>query len=82
MRKFFPIRIFSIKFGYGWWWGNYFFFFGKYKAPFVAMPMSSHYTYCTFENGLAINNGDVDSWSPKVQRDKRQDEEHNLKNDK
>lgn len=77
MKKYLPIRIFSIKFGYGWWLGSYFFFFGKHSTAFAIMPMSFHYNSCTFENGLAINDGDVDSWSPQVQRDKRQDEERN-----
>lgn len=78
MKKFFPIRIFSIKFGYGWWWGSYFFFFGKHSTAFAIMPMSFHMNYCTFENGLAINDGDIDSWSPQVQRDKRLDEKRSF----
>ena len=78
MKKYLPIRIHSIDFGYGWWWSNYFFFFRKYKAPFVALPMCTHWKRCTFENGLAINGGDVDSWSSQVQRDKRLDEERSF----
>lgn len=74
-RKYIPIRIFSIRFGYGWWWGSYFFFLGKHSTTFAIMPMSFHYNSCTFKNGLAIKDGDIDSWSPQVQRDKIQDEE-------
>lgn len=32
MKKYFPIKIFSIKYAYGWWWGSYFFFFGKHST--------------------------------------------------
>ena len=51
MKKYFPIRIFSIRFGYGWWWGTYFFFFGKHTTAFAIMPMSAHHGSCTYENG-------------------------------
>lgn len=67
MKKYFPIRIFSIRFGYGWWWGSYFFFFGKKSTAVAIMPMSSHYKSCTYENGKVIEDGAIASWSDERQ---------------
>lgn len=72
MKKYFPIRIFSIRFGYGWWWGTYFFFFGKHATAFAIMPMSAHHGSCTYENGKAIEDGDTLSWSPERQAEKEE----------
>lgn len=73
MKKYLPIRIFSIRFGYGWWWGSYFFFFGKKSTAFAIMPMSSHYNSCTYENGKGIEDGTIASWSDERQREKQED---------
>ena len=51
MKKYLPIKIFSINFAYGWWWGGYFFFF----TPFAIIPMWLHRQDCTYENGKAID---------------------------
>ena len=72
MKKYFPIRIFSIRFGYGWWWGSYFFFFGNKSTDFAILPMSSHYKSCTYQNGKGIENGTIASWSAARQRDKQE----------
>ena len=72
MKKYFPIRIFSIRFGYGWWWGSYFFFFGNKSTDFAILPMSSHYKSCTYENGKGIENGTIASWSDERQREKEE----------
>ncbi len=62
MKKYLPIRIFSIHFGYGWWWGKYFFFFGKKAAAFAIMPMSYHFNYCDYKSGKAIEDDEIYSW--------------------
>lgn len=78
MRKYFPIRVFSIKFGYGWWLGKYFFFFGKHATAFAILPMSSHHHNCTYENGKAIDDGDTESWSESRQREQEEDKERRM----
>lgn len=79
MKKYLPIKIFSIRFGYGWWWGSYFFFFGKHSTAFAILPMSSHYNKCEYLNGEVINEGDILSWSPSRQREKELESVLNLK---
>lgn len=69
MKKYFPIKIFSTRFGYGWWWGSYFYFFGKHSTAFAILPMSCHYHQCEYMNGNAIDEGDILSWSPSRQRE-------------
>ena len=73
MKKYFPIRIFSIKFGYGWWWGSYFFFFGKHSTAFAILPMCSHLHSCTYKNGKGIEDGVIHSWHPERQKEKEED---------
>lgn len=70
MKKYLPIKIFSIHFGYGWWLGSYFFFFGKHSTVFAIIPMSFHHHQCEYMNGNAIDDGDIFSWSPSRQREK------------
>ena len=72
MKKYFPIKIFSITFGYGWWWGKYFFFIGKHSTAFAIMPMCNHLHQCEYMNGKAIEYGDTLSWSPERQREKQE----------
>lgn len=73
IRKFLPIRVFSIKFGYGWWLGKYFFFIGKHATAFAILPMYAHLHQCTYENGKGIENGMCHSWSDERQREKQED---------
>lgn len=73
LKKYLPIKIFSIKFAYGWWWGRYFLFLGKHSTDFAIIPMSAHYNYCTYENGKAIDDGDIYSWSTDRQLEKWED---------
>ena len=42
MRKYKPIKVFSIQFGPGWWWGKHLWFF---KTAFAIVPMSFHVKY-------------------------------------
>ena len=72
MKKYFPIRIFSIRLGYGWWWGKYFFFFKK-KA-FAIMPCWLHLHDCTYYHGKGIEDGDTCSWSKSRQHENIEDE--------
>lgn len=72
MKKYLPIRIFSIKYAYGWWWGKYFFFFGKHSTAFAIIPMCNHLHQCEYMNGKAIEDGDTLSWSPERQREKQE----------
>lgn len=74
-KKYCPVRIFSIRLSYGWWWGRYFYFFGKHSTDFAIIPMSLHFSYCTYEHGMAIMDGDTLSWSKSRQREKKEDEE-------
>ena len=76
IKKYFPIRIFSIKYAYGWWWGSYFFFFGKHATAFAVMPMCNHFHSCTYENGKGIEDGTTESWSEERQREKEEDSEN------
>lgn len=71
MKRFLPIRIFSIKLGYGWWWGGHFYFF---KLAFAIIPMWLHMNDCTYYHGKGIERGDVKSWSKNRQREKDEDE--------
>lgn len=73
MRKYLPIRIFSIKFGYGWWLGKYFFFVGKHATAFAIMPMYTHLRYCTYKNGKGIEDGMCYSWSVERQMEMLED---------
>ena len=70
MKKYKPIRIFSIKFGYGYWWGKYCYFIGKKATAFAIMPIWFHLGYCTYvSNNNAIENGMCSSWDEERQRE-------------
>ena len=75
LRKYLPIRIFSIKFAYGWWFGKYFFFFGKHSTCFGILPMYFHHSSCTYANGTGIEDGECFSWSDSRQKEYREDKE-------
>lgn len=69
LKKYKPIRIFDIHYGYGWWWKDYFFFFGHHSTSFGIMPMCFELYNATYANGKAINHGDTKSWSESRQRE-------------
>lgn len=75
MKKYLPIKIFSIRLGYGWWWGSHFYFFKK--EAFTIIPCWLHLHDCTYEHGKGIENGPTHSWHPERQREKEEDESHN-----
>lgn len=72
MKKYLPIKIFSMHLGYGWWWGSHFFFFKRWA--FAIMPIWLHLNNCTYQHGKAIKDGDMYSWSPERQREDQEDE--------
>lgn len=81
IKKYLPVRIFSIKFGYGWWWGSYFFFLCSHSTAFAILPMCAHLDQCTYENGKAIENGDTKSWSNQRQREYEEDKRRGKEQD-
>lgn len=72
MKKYKPIRIFNIHYGYGYWWGKYFFFIGKNAVDFAIVPMYRELGNSTYYNNRAIPNGDTMSWSESRQEESRQ----------
>lgn len=70
--KFKPIRIFSIRYGYGWWWKDYFYFVGKGSVAFAIVPMCMYamdVEYVFDKGGVIIGNGDTCSWSESRQKE-------------
>lgn len=61
IKRFLPIKIFHIYYGYGWWWGEMFFFFQKKLVPFIVVPMCMEFRRTTFVEGREIING-IKSW--------------------
>ena len=74
MKKYLPIKIFSIRLGYGWWWGSHFYFFNN--GAFTIIPYWFHFQDCTYEHGKGIENGATHSWHPERQREKEEDKSH------
>lgn len=71
MKKYKPIRIHHIFYGYGYWWGNYFFFIGKHSTCFAIVPMYRECLGATYaKNGHIIGHGDALSWSESRQWEK------------
>lgn len=72
MKKYKPIRIHHLYYGYGYWWGSYFFFIGKHSTAFAIMPMWRECHYAMYaNNGFIIDNGDTLSWSESRQKELR-----------
>ena len=70
MKKYKPIRIHHLYYGYGYWWGSYFFFIGRHSTVFAIMPMCHHCHYAAYaSNGHTIGNGDIFSWSESRQKE-------------
>lgn len=72
MKRYKPIKIFHIKYGYGWWFGNYFFFIGKGSTMFGIMPMFMEFhcsEYVGKHEHFAILDGDTCSWSESRQKE-------------
>lgn len=72
MKKYKPIRIHHLYYGYGYWWGRYFFFIGKHSTNFTIMPMWMECHRATYaNNGNTIGHGDTLSWSESRQKELR-----------
>ena len=51
LKRFLPIKVHSIKFGYGWWFSDKLFFFEKHWMPVNIMPISIPKPIGTSNNG-------------------------------
>lgn len=70
MKKYKPIRIFHLYYGYGYWWGSYFFFIGKHSTALAIVPMFRECCYAIYaSNGNKIDHGDILSWSESRQKE-------------
>lgn len=57
MKKYLPMKIHSVYYGYCWWWGKKIFCKGGY-----IVPMSEHYPKCQTLYGKAIEPAYPESW--------------------
>ena len=63
LKRFFPIKVHNIKYGYGWWFGDKLFFFEKHWIPFNIMPVSCEINNLVFDSNLkSIEHGYSNSW--------------------
>ena len=63
LKRFLPIKVHSIKFGYGWWFGDKLFFFEKHWMPVNIMPICVEINNLIFDANLkTIGHGDTNSW--------------------
>ena len=70
MKRYRPIKIHHIYFGYGYWWRDYFFFIGKHSTCFAIVPMAKEHGNAIYaSNGNAIERGDIMSWSKQRQNE-------------
>lgn len=63
MKKYLPMKIHSIYYGYCWWWGKRIFCKGGY-----IVPMAAHYSKCQTLYGKAIEPVYTASWHESNQR--------------
>lgn len=64
IKRYNPIRVHHIYFGYGYWWGEKVYFIGKGSTCFAIMPISYIVMNTIYaSNGKKVGNGDCDSWS-------------------
>ena len=69
MKRFLPIRIHHIYFGYGWWWGKKFYFFSrKYGLEMMFMAWGCKDAIYV-QNCKRIGDGPVYSWNKIRQRE-------------
>ena len=71
MKKYKPIKIFNIHYGYGYWWGKYCFFIGKHSTCFAIVPIWRECNNSIYaNNGKIIGHGDCLSWSANRRRER------------
>ena len=68
MKKYLPIKIFSMRLGYGWWLGSHFFFFKR--CAFAIMPSWLYLNSCTYQHGRATCTAGVQNASARIKRTK------------
>lgn len=62
LKRFLPIKVHSIKFGYGWWFGDKLFFFEKHWMPVNIMTIATEIPNLVFAVNLkTIGHGDAKS---------------------
>ncbi|MBQ8709386.1 MAG: hypothetical protein IJ550_02225 [Bacteroidaceae bacterium] len=64
LKRYKPIKVFSIYFGYGWWLGKRVYFVGKHSTAFAILPLAyicKDIEYAS--NGRIVGSGDTASWS-------------------
>ena len=68
MKKYLPIRIHHIYFGYGWWWGKKFYFFSR-RNGLEMMVMAKECCDAIYaKSGKLIGHGAILSWDETRQR--------------
>lgn len=69
LRKYKPIKVHHIVFGYGWWFGEHVYFI-KRGNGFAIIPLFYICKDCIYDsNGNIVGNGDSTSWSENRQRE-------------
>lgn len=64
LKRYKPIKVFNIYFGYGWWFGDRVYFVGRGSTTFAIFPlayMCKDLEYAT--NGRLVGHGNTASWS-------------------
>ena len=63
MKKYLPIKVHHIYFGYGWWWGSKVYFYDRIHGGLFIVPLAKECTYMVqARNGKTIGHGFVMSW--------------------
>lgn len=64
LKRFLPIKVHSIKFGYGWWFSDKLFFFEKHWMPVNIVPICFDIKHLVFDSNLkTIGHGNAKSWN-------------------
>ena len=71
MKKYLPIKVHHIYFGYGWWWGSKVYFRDKiYGGGIFIVPLAKECKKMVYaNNGKLIGDGMVMSWEQSRQRE-------------
>ena len=72
IKRYSPIRVHNIRFGYGYWWGEKVYFIGKRSTCFAIIPISYIVMDTIYaSNEEIVGHGDIASWSKNRQRESR-----------
>ena len=70
MKKYLPIKVHHIYFGYGWWWGSKVYFRDRIHGGIFIVPLEKECPIMVYaHNGKVIGNGRVMSWDQSRQRE-------------